>query len=206
MLIRSILFQLGMWIFTVPFTMLSILTFPAPPMYRYKFISLWAKTMLVWLKWTCNITFRIKGHENIPKAPFLILFVPFFGWGLAMTSPIAIDRSLGKKSLAQMLQQGLDRIRKGFCIVIFPEGTRIKPKEIGKYHIGGAWLASQTKIPILPVAHNAGFFWPKNSMIKTSGVITVSIGKVIVSNKLKADKLNQITKDWIEKEMIKINV
>ena len=108
MLIRSILFQLGMWIFTIPFTMLCILTFPAPPMYRYKFISLWAKTMLIWLKWTCNITFRIKGHENIPKAPFLILskhqsawetlafqkifppqvwvmkrellFVPFFGW------------------------------------------------------------------------------------------------------------------------------
>ena len=234
MLLRSILFQLGMWIFTIPFTLLSILTFPASPMHRYKFISLWAKTMLVWLKWTCNITFRIKGQENIPKNPFIILskhqsawetlafqkifppqvwvmkrellFVPFFGWGLAMTSPIAIDRSLGKKSLNQMLEQGLDRIRKGFCIVIFPEGTRIKPTEIGKYHIGGAWLASQTKIPILPVAHNAGFFWPKNSIIKKSGVITVSIGKVISSDKAKADKINQETKDWIEKEMLKINV
>ena len=158
MLLRSILFQLGMWIFTIPFTLLSILTFPASPMHRYKFISLWAKTMLVWLKWTCNITFRIKGQENIPKKPFIILskhqsawetlafqkifppqvwvmkrellFVPFFGWGLAMTSPIAIDRSLGKKSLNQMLEQGLDRIRKGFCIVIFPEGTRIKPKKL----------------------------------------------------------------------------
>ncbi|MDG1692658.1 MAG: 1-acyl-sn-glycerol-3-phosphate acyltransferase, partial [Methylophilaceae bacterium] len=110
MLLRSILFQLGMWIFTIPFTLLSILTFPASPMHRYKFISLWAKTMLVWLKWTCNITFRIKGQENIPKNPCIILskhqsawetlafqkifppqvwvmkrellFVPFFGWGL----------------------------------------------------------------------------------------------------------------------------
>jgi len=70
MLFRSILFQLGMWIFTIPFTLLSLLTFPAPPMYRYKFISLWAKTMLIWLKWTCNISFIIKGSANIPKSPF----------------------------------------------------------------------------------------------------------------------------------------
>ena len=234
MLFRSILFQLGMWIFTIPFTLLSLLTCPAPPMYRYKFISLWAKTMLIWLKWTCNISFIIKGSANIPKSPFIILskhqsawetlafqkifppqvwvmkrellFVPFFGWGLAMTSPIAIDRSLGKKSLNQMLKQGLDRLKKSFCIVIFPEGTRIKPKEIGKYHIGGAWLASKTKAPIVPVAHNAGNFWPKNSMIKNPGVITVSIGKVIKSDKQKPDVLIKKTQNWIEKEMLEINV
>ena len=223
-----------MWTFTIPFTILAILTFPLSPITRYKFISLWAKTILFWLKISCNINFKIKGLKNIPKKPFMVLskhqsawetlafqkifppqvwvikrellWVPFFGWGLSMTSPIAINRKAGKKALEQMLKQGIDRVRKGFCIVIFPEGTRIKPKEIGKYHIGGAWLASQTKIPILPVAHNAGFFWPKNSIFKKSGVITVSIGKVISSDKKKADKINQETKDWIEKEMIKINV
>jgi len=73
MLLRSILFQLGMWVFTIPFTFLAILTFPAPPILRYKFISLWAKTMLIWLKWTCNISFKIKGSKNIPKAPYIIL-------------------------------------------------------------------------------------------------------------------------------------
>lgn len=234
MIFRSILFLVGMWIFTIPFTLLSLLTFPAPPIYRYKFISLWAKSMLIWLKYSCNISFKVKGVENIPKSPFIILskhqsawetlafqkifppqvwvmkrellFVPFFGWGLAMTSPIAIDRSLGKKSLNQMLKQGLDRLKKGFCIVIFPEGTRIKPKEIGKYHIGGAWLASETKVPIVPVAHNAGYFWPKNSVFKKPGEITVSIGRVIMSDKLKPYQLNKKTKDWIEKEMLKINV
>ena len=233
-IIRSLVFQIGMFIFTVPFTFFAICSIFLSPINRNKFISIWARSMLGWLKITCNLSFKVSGAKNIPKKPCVIfskhqsawetlalqiifppqvwvlkrelLWLPFFGWGLAMTSPIAIDRSLGKKSLSQMLQQGLDRIKKGFCIVIFPEGTRIKPKEIGKYHIGGAWLASQTKIPILPVAHNAGFFWPKNSIIKKSGVITVSIGKVISSDKAKADKINQETKDWIEKEMIKINV
>jgi len=233
-LLRSIIFQLGMWVFTVPFTMLAILTFPLPALTRYKIISLWAKTVLFWLKISCNINYKIIGIENIPKEPFMVLskhqsawetlafqkifppqvwvlkrellWIPFFGWGLAMTSPIAINRKAGKRALDQMLKQGLQRIKKGFCIIIFPEGTRIKPKEIGKYHIGGAWLATEAKINIVPVAHNAGVFWPKNSFIKKPGEITVSIGSVINTSKITSKKANQLTKKWIESEMLKINV
>jgi len=105
-----------------------------------------------------------------------------------------------------MLRQGIDRVSKGFCIVIFPEGTRIKPKEIGKYHIGGAWLAKKTKINIIPVAHNAGNFWPKNSFLKKPGEITVSIGSSINTSSITPEEANKIAKDWIELEMLKINV
>jgi len=233
-LIRSLVFQIGMWAFTIPFTIISILTFPLSAITRYKFISLWAKTILFWLKISCNITFKVNGLENIPKKPFMILskhqsawetlafqkifppqvwvlkrellWIPFFGWGLAMTSPIAINRKAGKKALEQMLWQGIDRIKKGFCIVIFPEGTRIKPKEIGKYHIGGAWLANKAKINIIPVAHNAGYFWPKNSFLKKPGEITVSIGLSINTSSITPEEANKIAKDWIELEMLKINV
>ena len=83
-----------------------------------------------------------------------------------MTSPIAINRRAGRRSLDQILSQGIDRIKKGFFVVIFPEGTRSKPLESGKYHIGGAWLATQSKLDVIPVAHNAGFYWSKNSFIK----------------------------------------
>ena len=233
-LIRSLVFQIGMWAFTIPFTIISILTFPLSALTRYKIISLWAKTILFWLKISCNITFKVNGLENIPKKPFMILskhqsawetlafqkifppqvwvlkrellWIPFFGWGLAMTSPIAINRKAGKKALEQMLWQGIDRIKKGFCIVIFPEGTRIKPKEIGKYHIGGAWLANKAKINIIPVAHNAGYFWPKNSFLKKPGEITVSIGLSINTSSITPEEANKIAKDWIELEMLKINV
>ena len=233
-IIRSLFFQIGMWIFTIPFTLLATLTFPFSPINRYKFISLWAKIILSWLKLTCNIKFKIKGTSNIPNEPFMILskhqsawetlafqiifppqvwvlkrellWLPFFGWGLAMTSPIAINRKSGRKALDQMLKQGLDRIKKGFCIVIFPEGTRIKPKKIGRYHIGGAWLATQAKLKVIPVAHNAGSFWPKNSFIKKPGIISVSIGPEINTAKLSPEEVNKRTKKWIESEMIKLNV
>jgi len=233
-LLRSFIFQMGMWAFTIPFTILSILTFPLSAIARYKFISLWAKTILFWLKISCNINFKVNGLENIPKKPFMVLskhqsawetiafqkifppqvwvlkrellWIPFFGWGLAMTSPIAINRKAGKQALGQMLKQGVDRINKGFCIIIFPEGTRIKPKEIGKYHIGGAWLAKKTKIDIVPVAHNAGSFWPKNSFIKLPGEITVSIGLAIDTSRVSPGEANKAAKDWIESEMLKINV
>jgi 1-acyl-sn-glycerol-3-phosphate acyltransferase len=233
-LLKSFIFQIGMWAFTIPFTIISILTFPLSALTRYKIISLWAKTILFWLKISCNIRFKVNGLENIPKKPFMILskhqsawetlafqkifppqvwvlkrellWIPFFGWGLSMTSPIAINRKAGKKALEQMLRQGIDRVSKGFCIVIFPEGTRIKPKEIGKYHIGGAWLAKKTKINIIPVAHNAGNFWPKNSFLKKPGEITVSIGSSINTSTNTPEEANKIAKDWIELEMLKINV
>ena len=234
LIIRSLIFQFGMWVFTIPFTISILLCIPFGPLTRYQYISLWAKTMLFWLEITCDISFKVIGVENIPKYPSLILskhqsawetlafqkifppqvwvlkrellWVPFFGWGLSMSSPIAINRKAGKKSLEQMLSQGLDRLKKGFCIVVFPEGTRTKPKEVGKYHIGGAWLAVKSNINILPVAHNAGYFWPKNSFIKNPGEITVSIGPTIQTDKITPEEANKLSKDWIESEMLKINV
>ena len=234
MITRSIIFQVGLMIFTIPFTIFAIMTFPFTAILRYKIITLWAKSILFWLKFTCNLSFEVKGTSNIPKNSFMILskhqsawetlafqeifppqvwvlkrellWIPFFGWGLAMTSPIAINRSDGRKSLEHMLKQGLDRVKKGFCITIFPEGTRIKPKKVGRYHIGGAWLATKAKINIIPVAHNAGYFWPKNSFIKKPGEITISIGSAINTKGITPEKANKLAKDWIESEMLKIDV
>ena len=232
--LRSFFFQLGMWLFTIPFTLLCLFLFPFSPITRYKVISLWAKSMLHWLKITCNLSYEAIGLENIPNKPFMILskhqsawetlvfqkifppqvwvlkkellWIPFFGWGLAMTSPIAINRAAGRKALDQMKTQGLDRINKRFNIVIFPEGTRVKPGEVGKYHIGGAWLAHELKLDIIPVAHNAGFFWQKNSFLRKPGVIKVVIGQPISSGQNTPEKLNQISKEWIENKMTELNV
>ena len=232
-ILRSLIFQVGMWLFTIPFTIICLFLFPFSAHTRYKFISLWAKTILAWLKLSCNLSFEVKGQENIPNKPFMILskhqsawetlafqkifppqvwvlkkellWVPFFGWGLAMTSPIAIDRKAGRQALEQMRDQGSDRVNKGFCIVIFPEGTRIEPYEVGKYHIGGAWLAHHLNLDVIPVAHNAGFYWPKNSLIRRPGVIRTVIGEPIKSAN-KPEEINQKVKDWIEDQMLDINV
>jgi 1-acyl-sn-glycerol-3-phosphate acyltransferase len=134
-----------------------------------------------------------------------LLWIPFFGWGLAMLSPIAIDRTSGSAALRQMAEQGRERLDAGFCIVIFPEGTRVAPGARATYHPGGAWLAMKTGALALPVAHNAGEYWRKNAFLKRPGLITVSIGKPISPAGLSAAELNQRVEDWIETEMPKLD-
>ncbi|MFL2964479.1 MAG: lysophospholipid acyltransferase family protein [Methylophilaceae bacterium] len=223
-----------MFLFTIPFTLLSLFTFPLAQKYRYGFISLWAKTMIPWLKFSCNLTFEIHGSENIPKKPCIVfcnhqsawetlalqivlpqqvwvlkrelLLIPFFGWGLWLTSPIAIDRTSGKKALLQMFNQGLTKIQKGFFIIVFPEGTRANLNEDKKYHVGGSWLAKKIDCPILPIAHNAGYFWPKNSLLKYPGQITMKIGPLIDTQELSTDQINEVAKKWINKNVEKITI
>jgi 1-acyl-sn-glycerol-3-phosphate acyltransferase len=85
-----------------------------------------------------------------------LLRLPFFGWGLARMPTIAIDRAAGKDALTQVVDQGRVLLDEGFWVVIFPEGTRVAPGTTRRYKPGGAWLASHTGVPVVPIAHNAG--------------------------------------------------
>ena len=180
----------------------------------------------------CGIDYEVRGLEHLPRQPGIILAkhqsawetlafqvflppqvwvikrellrVPFFGWGLAMMSPIAIERSAGMKALRQTLEQGRERLAQGFWIVIFPEGHRFPPGERGPYQLGGAWLAVQTGAPVVPVAHNAGYVWPRHSFLKYPGKITVSIGHPIDPAGMRADALNKVVEDWIEAEVTRL--
>ena len=133
-----------------------------------------------------------------------LLRVPFFGWGLAMMSPIAIDRAAGRRALKETLEQGRDRLRRGFWIIIFPEGTRTQPGERGRYHVGGAWLAVQTGAPVVPIAHNAGRLWGKNAFLKYPGLVTVSVGEPIDPTGAKPEQLSRRVEDWIESEVARL--
>lgn len=231
--LRSLIFFLLQVIITPIFTLIAILSFPLHPVTRYKLISGWALTMLWLLRVICGISMKVRGAENIPQEPCVVLckhqsawetialqkvfppqvwvlkrellLVPFFGWGLAMTSPIAIKRSDGKGAVKQLLQQGKQRMALGFCVVIFPEGTRIPYGQRGKYKIGGALLGASSAVPVIPVAHNAGKLWPKNSFLKHPGVITMSIGVAIDPAGLRAEEINQRAEDWIETEVAKLD-
>lgn len=229
LLLRSTLFLLGQIITAPVFTLIALLSLPLHPITRNVLISGWARSMIWWLRITCNIRHEIKGLENMPSTPSIILakhqsawetlafqaifptqvyvlkrellWIPIFGWGLAMSSPIAIDRSAGREALKKLVAQGKARLAKGLWVVIFPEGTRKAPGERGKYHIGGAWLATHTETQVVPVAHNAGKFWAKNSFIKKPGVIHIHIGKPIQTTGVKTDALNNQVEQWIESEM-----
>ena len=231
--LRSLLFFIGQTVTAPIFTLVALLAMPLNPILRNDLISGWARSMLWWLKVTCNIRHEITGLENITNSPTIVLskhqsawetlafqaifptqvyvlkrellWIPIFGWGLAMSSPIAIDRSAGREALKKLVANGQARLNRGFWVVIFPEGTRIAPGERSKYHIGGAWLATHTKTQVLPVAHNAGEYWAKNTFIKKPGVIKMHIGKPIQTVGLKADALNHQVENWIEAEMLTLN-
>lgn len=229
LVVRSLVFLLVQVCLTVVFSTLALVAFPLDRLTRYRVISQWAKIMLPVLRVTCGIRHEVKGMENLPKKPCVILckhqsawetlalqvvfppqvwvlkrellWIPFFGWGLAMTSPIAIKRSDGKSAIKQLLAQGKARLAQGFCVVIFPEGTRVPYGKRGKYKIGGALLAVASGVPVVPVAHNAGRLWGRNAFIKHPGLITMSIGAPIETSGLKAEEVNARVEAWIENEI-----
>lgn len=230
--LRSTVYVLLQIIITPPYALVVLASYPLAPLNRYRVTSGWAHLMLFLTRTICGVRYRVLGAENIPKTPSIVLskhqsawetlafqqifppqvwvlkkellHIPFFGWGLAMTSPIAINRRLGKTALKQIVRQGKDRLKKGLWIIIFPEGTRIDPGKKGKYGIGGAWLATNTGVPVVPVAHNAGVLWGKNSFIKFPGIITVSIGEPIDPTGMDVSELNTRVEEWIELEVARI--
>lgn len=227
--LRSLIFLILQLVLTPIFSTLAIFTFPFPPLTRYRLISSYAKTMIWLVGAVCGIRHQVIGLENIPKQPCIVLckhqsawetlalqaifppqawvlkrellWIPFFGWGLSMTSPIAINRSDGKGAVKQLLKQGKQRLADGFFVVIFPEGTRVPFGKRGKYKIGGALLAASSGAPVVPVAHNAGRLWGRAAFSKHPGLITMSIGAPIVTQGLKADEINARTEAWIENEI-----
>lgn len=231
-LLRSLLFLFSLILLTPPYSLIALLTFPLPVMLRFRVISYWSRIALWLLRVLCDIRYEVRGREHIPTTPTIILskhqsawetlafqqifppqvwvmkrsllLLPFFGWGLAMLRPIAIDRGAGRAALKQVTDQGRDRLQRGFWIVIFPEGTRVAPGKAGRYGIGGAWLATHTGTQVLPVAHNAGEFWGRNALNKLPGTITVSIGAPIDPAGMKPAELNEKVQAWIETEMLKI--
>lgn len=230
--VRSILFECVRLSLTVVFSFIALLTFPFKPLTRYRIITTWSRLITLFAKVICGIRYQVIGRDNLPDKPSIILAkhqsawetlafqgifppqvwvlkrsllkIPFFGWGLAMMSPIAIDRGAGIKSLRQTLDQGRDRLSAGWWVVMFPEGTRTRPGARGQYHIGGAWLASKIEAAIVPVAHNAGTLWGRGAFMKYPGTITVSVGPPIEPANLNPEQLNKRVEDWIEKEVARL--
>jgi len=230
--LRSLLFALVQAVVTPVFAVIALCTFPFNPFTRYRIITAWSRLMIASARTICGIRYRLVGAENIPDKPCIVmskhqsawetmafqmifppqvlvvkkelLRIPFFGWGLAMTSPIAIDRSAATRALKQIEEQGIERLKQGFWVIIFPEGTRMKPGTKGTYQPGGAWLAVHSNAIVLPVALNSGEFWGRKAFLKRPGIITVSIGKPIRPAGMKADELNTSVETWIEKETARI--
>ncbi len=226
LLLRALLFYLGLVTATIFITPICLLFYPLPFKFRYYIVTRWTVFILWWLKITCGLKHTVTGHENIPEGPAIImckhqsawetlalqiifppqawilkrelLWIPIYGWGLASMQPISIDRSSAIKSFRQIVDQGCQRLAQGIWVVVFPEGTRVAPGEKRKYLPGGGLLAEKSGYPIIPVAHNAGYFWPRNSIIKKPGTINMIIGPVIATTGKSANEITAEVETWIE--------
>ncbi|MEX2162866.1 MAG: lysophospholipid acyltransferase family protein [Sulfuricaulis sp.] len=226
---RSVLFNLLLWGSVVIYAPLSLLTVVLPFPVRYRIIRQWARWQVVLLKTLCRLDYRVEGREHLPAGAAIIfskhqsawetivyqeifppqtwvlkrelMWIPFFGWALALLHPIAIDRGSGRKAIEQVVAQGRDRLRSGIWVVVFPEGTRVAPGTRRRYGIGGAVLAAETGYPVVPVAHNAGTFWPRRSFFKRPGTVRVVIGPVIETHGKTAEEIRDRAETWIEDKM-----
>ena len=232
-LFRSLLYLLLAILITAPFGLLVTLSIVFPMKFRFWLIGLWRSAFLAMCKVVLGLDYQVIGRENIPSTPAVILskhqsawetvslqaifpplvfvlkksllMIPFLGWAFAAVKMISIDRSAGKDALRQVVDQGRERLKAGYWVVIFPEGTRIAPGESRRFKTGGAHLAVSTGVLAVPVAHNAGEFWAKNAFVKKPGRITVSIGPAINTNGKTAAEVTALAEQWIEAEMRRIS-
>lgn len=225
-LLRSLLFYAGLVLATLLFAPLSLILLAVPFPLRFRIMSQWSVFNLWWLGVTCGLRHEVTGLENIPDGPCIImckhqsawetlalqlvfpaqvwvlkkelLWIPIYGWALATMEPIAIDRASGMRALRQIVDKGRPKLEKGLCVVIFPEGTRTPPGQRQKYQPGGGMLAAQTGYPVVPVAHNSGCFWPRQSLKKWPGTIRMVIGPPIDPKGKSAAQVTREVEDWIE--------
>lgn len=232
--LRSLLFALFQLIFTPVYATLVLLMFWLPPLPRFRFISGYCAINLLAARWICGIRHRVIGSTNVPPAdkPHIVmskhsstwetmalnsffpplafvakkelLSLPFFGWAFRLASPIVIDRKFGHDAMTQIIAQGQERLAQGFWIVVYPEGTRIRAGTRAHYKTGGARLAIALGVPIVPVAHNAGYLWPKGVLNKRSGTTTVSIGPPIEAAGRDVQRLMNEVESWIENEVARL--
>lgn len=224
--IRSALFSLGMIISTCLWVIPCIVARLFPYRICFAIVSGWCTFNVVWARICCGIRYEISGLENIPEKACVImsnhqstwetlaypsifptltwvikkelLYVPFFGWGIASTQPIALDRKQGKKAMRQLIADGIYKLGLDRFILIFPEGTRIPYEEERPLKVGGFVLAKESKADILPVAHDAGRLWPRKSFIKTPGTIRLKIGKPISTQDHSAEEIREQYAQWLK--------
>jgi len=229
---RSLLFQAYFFLSVVPAATL-ILLLGFRPEWSFAVTRLWCRGMLGAGRWLCGLEYVVEGQDNIPATPSVILIkhssvfeayaqvvffprqcwvlkrelflIPFFGWGLKALKPIAIDRKAGRTAVRQVIEQGQRRLAEGIWVTVFPEGTRVAPGTTKKYGISGAALAEAAGVPIVPVAHNAGDFWPRRSLLKRPGLIRFCIGPPIDARAQPPRETNAIVQGWIEAKMAEIS-
>ncbi|MDP2326051.1 MAG: lysophospholipid acyltransferase family protein [Gammaproteobacteria bacterium] len=232
MLIRSVVFTVLMFLSVLPWSIVvaagRVVGYPA----SYALVVAWIHGVLWLLDNLCHLRFRVEGAGNIPVqnsivllkhssayetlAQFLLfprqcwvvkhelLWAPFLGWAVAAVRPIAINRGAGQQAIAQVLSKGMVRLAEGHWVMIFPEGTRVAPGETRRYGISGVLLAQEAGRLLVPVAHDAGDYWPRRGLRKRPGTVTFRIGPPVDPAGRVPRQVNEEIQAWIESQVAEL--
>lgn len=199
---------------------------------RYYVLSQFGIVIIYWGRLICGMRFKLEGADNVPDQACVVvsnhesawetlflgalfrpqatvlkkelLHIPLFGWGLRFVRPIALDRKRPSGALKTLLREGTVAVRGGCWVVIYPEGTRIRPDKTGRFNKGGAMLAIRSGVPVVPVAHTAGRCWPAGRVLKYPGLIRVRVGKPIPTAGRSVDEVHTELEQWIRSTMVQL--
>ncbi len=231
--LRSLVYTILLFLSVLVYSLAVVTSAAFGPLYPFAMARGWASCNFWLLRTICRLTWSVEGTENIPERnaivyikhqsvfetmwPFIqfpvtafvlkreLMVIPILGWALRMIEPIAINRSAGGSAVRQVVRQGRQRLAAGRWVIIYPEGTRVPPGTTRKYGLSGALLASETGYGILPVAHNAGDFWPRRGLRKRTGHIRIVIGPAIDPDGKSPAEINREAQTWIEGTMARIS-
>ena len=226
MLVRSVLFTVLMALSVLPWSVVVVLGRLGGYPVSYALVVAWVRAVFWLLDKLCRLNFRVEGAENIPQGNAVVLlkhssayetlvqfllfprqcwvvkrellWAPFLGWAVAAVRPIAIDRGAGQRAVAQVLSKGKARLDEGHWVMVFPEGTRMPPGETRRYGVSGVLLAQAANRLLVPVAHDAGDYWPRRGWRKRPGTVTFRIGRPVDPAGREPRKVNEQIQAWIE--------
>jgi 1-acyl-sn-glycerol-3-phosphate acyltransferase len=230
--VGSILFTLYLFLSVPIYGTVALLTAPLPRRYTYAVALAWVDSVLWLLRVLCRLDYRVEGREHLPARNGVLLlkhssawetiaqlrvfppqtwvlkrelmWVPILGWVLWLLKPIAIDRRGGGIAVQQVLDQGRARLAEGLWVMIFPEGTRMPVGVTRRYGMSGALLAAAEGLPIVPVTHNAGYFWPRRGWLKRPGTVRLVIGPPIETKGMEPRAINEQAQRWIEDTLVQL--
>jgi 1-acyl-sn-glycerol-3-phosphate acyltransferase len=226
-LLGSVLFTLWLFTWTATYGVFFVIAASLLPFRgRFALARFWGIVLLKSLKLLCRLDYTVEGREHLPTGNHValvkhssswetfaqavilppqvwvlkreLMWVPIIGWGLKLMRAISVNRGAGGAAVRGVLEQGKQRLAEGEWIVIFPEGTRMPPGETRRYGISGALIAVETGKLVVPVAHDAGYYWPRRGWYKKPGTVRVVIGPPIKAEGRDPRAVNEEAQAWIE--------
>lgn len=198
--LRSLLFHIAFYVGTlIMMVVFAPFVFLTPRRWAWIVVPFWARANLFFLRWIAGVRIEVRGEENIPQGGFIVAakhqsvwetfaliphfrdptyilkrelrWIPIFGWYTAKMKQIPINRGKRSAALAAMMEAAKVAVDEGRQILIFPEGTRRPAGGEPKYKFGISHLYRELGCPVLPVALNAGVFWPRQSFFIYPGTV-----------------------------------